>query len=632
MTISRSNPSDPGFLGPNHWRPCAPARVFACLLSLLSAACFLGSSAEAQNLQDSGLELPGVWAGQAGWGDYDDDGDMDLALIGEITTDGQCLRIARVLRNDSALLVEDVAQSQRLSGVYFGDLGWADYDSDGDLDLGIAGWGADGEESLRLYLNEEGGEPAERLLTFDISQVDETGEPNLKGVRYAALSWIDYDNDGDLDLIVSGMESIGTSLTHLYRNTDGTLQLDAPNSEAIINVHSGDLAWADYDSDGDLDLAISGENVTSNGGEPRITEIYVNNPVGTLTLDNDVTLPFDALVKGGALAWADYDSDGNADLAISGRDGAWNRALHLYRNRPAGTFSRDTDFALNRSQMIDGQIDWVDYDNDGDPDLAVSGRTIISAFEAEVYENRDGSVTGVSVEQNLEGLAGGVAVWGDYDNDGRVDLVTSGVDQAGESRTVLYSNLGITTINSAPEPPASLNPVEVTSTGALFRWSPGSDAESDAISYNIRVGTEEGSGDIVSASLEVGPGNVGVVTSYILRRSLPPDTYYWSVQSVDGAFARSAFSQIDPFVVGRFVSSDQQIRNLTESAMTWGDYDGDGDDDLAIMGRNRSGESQSLVYANEDGLLTLLESDIVSLEKGDLAWGDYDGDGDLDLK
>ena len=411
MTISRSNPSDPGFLGPNHWRPCAPVRALVCLLSLLSAACFLGSSAEAQNLQDSGLELPGVWAGQAGWGDYDDDGDMDLALIGEITIDGQCLRIARVLRNDSALLVEDVAQSQRLSGVYFGDLGWADYDSDGDLDLGVAGWDADGDESLRLYLNEEGGEPAERLLTFDISQVNEVGEPNLKGVRYAAVSWVDYDSDGDLDLIVSGMESIGTSLTHLYRNTDGTLELDAPNSEAIINVHSGDLAWADYDSDGDLDLAISGENVTTDGGIRRVTEFYVNNPVGTLTLDSSVSLPFGSLVKGGALAWADYDSDGNPDLAISGRDEIWNHALHLYRNRPAGTFSRDADFALNSSQMIDGQIDWVDYDNDGDPDLAVSGRTIISAFEAEVYENRNGSVTGVSVESGLEGLAGGVAVW-----------------------------------------------------------------------------------------------------------------------------------------------------------------------------------------------------------------------------
>ncbi|MFP6592763.1 MAG: hypothetical protein VCE12_19810, partial [Candidatus Latescibacterota bacterium] len=61
----------------------------------------------AQNLQDSGLSLPGVWAGEAAWGDYDDDGDADLILIGEtVETDGTCLRIARVLRNDNGLLVE----------------------------------------------------------------------------------------------------------------------------------------------------------------------------------------------------------------------------------------------------------------------------------------------------------------------------------------------------------------------------------------------------------------------------------------------------------------------------------------------------------------------------------------------
>ena len=634
MNFSRVDPVQyclGGLPTPRCVRLLSRARIWPIAVSLLTVV-IVSSQAQSQNLQDSGLELPGVWAGQAGWGDYDSDGDMDLALIGEVVADdGQCERIARVLRNDGALLAEDVTQSQRLTGVYFGDLGWADYDSDGDLDLAIAGWDDDGEESMRLYLNEEGTEPADRLLSFDISQVDGDGNSNFKGVRYAALSWVDYDTDGDLDLVVSGMEEIGTSLTHVYRNEDGALRLDELNSEAIINVHGGDLAWADYDSDGDLDLAISGENVIADGGIRRVTEFYVNDPLGTLTLDSGISLPFDSLVKGGSLAWSDYDSDGNPDLAISGHDEVWNRALQLYRNRPAGTFNRDTDFSLNAFQTVGGQLDWVDFDNDGDPDLAVSGRTIVSDYEAHVFENRNGSVTGVSIEQNLEGLAGGLALWADYDDDGRVDLVTSGVDESGESRTILYSNLGVTTINTAPNPPASLNPVEVTSTRALFSWSPGSDGESDAISYNIRIGTEAGAGDIVSASLSVGQGNAGFETSYVLSRSLAPDTYVWSVQSVDGTFTRSAFSQEDPFVVTRFVSSDQRIRDLRESAMSWGDYDDDGDIDLAIMGLNRSGEAQSLLYVNRGSTLTLVDADIVSLQEGDLAWGDYDGDGDLDL-
>ena len=133
-------------------------------------------SASAQNLQDSGLSLPGVWAGEAAWGDYDGDGDADLILIGEtVETDGTCLRIARVLRNDNGLLVEDVTQTGRLKGVYFGDAGWADYDSDGDLDLALAGWDEDGAESLRLYLSEPGADAGSRQLTLDLDQTDDFG-------------------------------------------------------------------------------------------------------------------------------------------------------------------------------------------------------------------------------------------------------------------------------------------------------------------------------------------------------------------------------------------------------------------------------------------------------------------------
>ena len=52
----------------------------------------------------------------------------------------------------------------------------------------------------------------------------------------------------------------------------------------------------------------------------------------------------------------------------------------------------------------------------------------------------------------------------------------------------------------------------------------------------------------------------------------------------------------------RFVSSDQLLRSLDESAMSWGDIDDDGDDDLAIMGKNRSGDAQTLVYFNRNGV------------------------------
>ena len=607
--------------------PLRRASAGALPLALLWSA-FSCPWAGAQKLQDSQLELPGVWAGQAAWGDYDGDGDPDLLLVGESQAGGQCLRIARVLRNDAGLLTEDVAQSQRLVGVYFGDAGWADYDGDGDLDVAIAGWDTEDLGSIRIYTNDTGLEGGGPLLTPDLAQVDDSGSSNFRGVRYADLSWIDFDRDGDLDLAVTGLEGNGTSLTHLYRNRGGLLLLDEANSEALVNVHNGDLAWADYDNDGDLDLALSGENVIPDN-VTRITEFYRNDPVGDLELD--VSVASAPRVKGGSLAWADYDNDGNLDLALSGRGDFWAVQLLLYRNRPAGTLGHDEGFTLNPFQTIDGQLAWVDYDNDGDQDLAVSGRTLLSDHRAQVFDNDGGTVTSGAVE-DLEGLAGGAAVWGDYDGDGRVDLLLSGVDQSGTRRTVLYGNRGVATPNREPSAPESLKPVQVTGTRALFSWTSGEDVESQALSYNIRIGTRPGEGDVLSASLPPGPGNAGLKTSYVLERSLSPDRYYWSVQSVDGGFARSPFSAEGSFLIEGLVSSDQSLRNLEEASMSWGDIDDDGDADLAVMGRNRSGEARTLVYVNEAGQLRLNPGpEITPLRNGDLAWGDFDNDGDLDL-
>ena len=616
-------------------------RKTGSLVSWLTAVALVAGSStavHAQNLQDSGVELPGVWAGDATWGDYDRDGDQDLVLIGEIRSDdGTCRRIARVMRNDDGLLVEDVSQSDRLVGVYFGEARWADTDGDGDLDIAIAGWDENGDESLRVYTNNQGASESDRLLTLDLNQINDDGSASLTGVRYADMAWGDPDRDGDLDLVVTGMSAGGTSLTRLYANDRGRLTQDEFNSEALLNVHNGDIAWADIDNDGDLDLSLSGENVIAASPPSAITEFYTNDPTGALTLEQGIDLGSDGLtgvsnqVKRGALSWSDFDGDGNLDLALSGRDVALNAVLKIFRNRPAGTLTEDGSFFLNRFQRVDGGAHWIDYDNDGDADLAVVGRTVLSNHQALVFENRDGELSGVSVEEDIEGLSGGPTVWGDYDGDGRADLLITGVDADGQRQSILYSSR-VSAANRAPEAPASLNEVTATSQRVLFSWSAGSDVESANLSYNVRIGTEPGDQDILSAEVPLGPGNAGLKSDYVLGSFLPPDTYFWSVQTVDGGLARSEFTAEGRFTVEQFVSSDQRLRSLDNSSMAWSDFDGDGDDDLALMGTNRSGEARTLLYANEEGTLSLhTDAGLLGLTKGDVAWADIDGDGDLDL-
>ena len=603
-----------------------PKYVYTLFLSF-----FLVATSQAQNLVDSEQDLPGVWAGDAAWGDYDNDGDLDLALMGEVFEGNQAQRVVRLFGNEEALLFEDQAMGQQLIGAYHGALAWGDYDGDGDLDLVVAGWDALDEESLRLYKNDF----VSRTLQLDRLQIDASGESSLDGVRYAALAWGDADNDGDIDLVVSGMNANGVSQTVFYRNSDGVLLRDETNSETLVNLHNGALAWGDYDGDGDLDLAVSGENVTSNGGLNAVSEFYKNDPTGTLELDGTM----DAVnAKGGALAWGDYDGDGNLDLAASGRpfglfDGSdWVGNITLYRNRPAGLLTVDNSLSLGATLRVADGLAWVDYDNDGDSDLAAVGRSILSNYRALVLANQGGRLSGVSAESNLVGLAGGSVDWVDYDDDGRADLLITGSDASGQRQTVLYNNQGPIARNAAPEPPQVLNAPTVTSSRVLFSWSAGSDLEGDQLSYNLRVGTEPGTGDIFSGTVATGPGNTGFKTNKALLRGLAPDQYYWSVQSVDAAFARSTWSQEQILNIGQFVSSDQNVRALQQSAMAWGDVDDDGDLDLAISGQNRSGDAQTLFYSNTGGSLQIdTEAGLPAIRSGDVAWGDYDSDGDLDI-
>ncbi|MEZ4679188.1 MAG: VCBS repeat-containing protein [Caldilineaceae bacterium] len=238
------------------------------------------------------------------------------------------------------------------------------------------------------------------------------------------MAWGDYDNDGDLDIVVSGLSyDVGLSgeRTDLYRNNgDGSFTRLAVG---LAGLSYSAVAWADYDRDGDLDLVVSGDELTVSA--PIRTVLYRNEGAqDALAPDPASATPrFTAVDAGlppmtdGDLAWGDYDGDGDPDLLLTGFINSTDSALYLYRNdaSPTATGAGDGGAPLfvrvaTLSPVSRGNVEWSDYDNDGDLDIVVAGNTNTGGRTA-IYRN-DGIVETLPQLQLVPFGIPGVS-WGD---------------------------------------------------------------------------------------------------------------------------------------------------------------------------------------------------------------------------
>lgn len=243
-------------------------------------------------------------------------------------------------------------------------------------------------------------------------------------------AWGDFDGDGLIDLYVANMSGANV----LYQNQGGALFADVTISSGTGDEASSfSPSWADYDEDGDLDLYVSNKNAPN--------RLYRNNGDGTFT---DVASS--AGVDGGtsysqAVAWADYDLDGNIDIFVANRY-AQN---FLFRNLGDGTFERaDSSAGFSGTGPHRGAA-WADYDDDGDLDLFIS----VNLGSNILYENQ-GNGTFIDVAPSLglddDGPGAGVA-WEDIDGDEDLDLFVANLG----ATNLLYVNEGGTFVEMAAE-------------------------------------------------------------------------------------------------------------------------------------------------------------------------------------
>ena len=205
------------------------------------------------------------------WTDYDGDGDIDLyvanyGLAGnfmwENRDDGTFLEVA-ALRN----LQGDNRDSRQADGTSFG-AHWADFDNDGDMDLfqteiSHPRYHKYGSDASSLRRNPGGAEPVFEIVTEEAGIVWDEGD-------YEA-SWVDYDNDGLLDLFISSC--YGLHYSRLYRQNPDHTFTDWTYFAGTWMMNAKSHAWADYDRDGDQDLLVCSR-------QPGLTMLLFRNDVG----------------------------------------------------------------------------------------------------------------------------------------------------------------------------------------------------------------------------------------------------------------------------------------------------------------------------------------------------------------
>jgi hypothetical protein len=222
----------------------------------------------------------------------------------------------------------------------------------------------------------------------------------------------DFDNDGLLDLVVTTMDP--TQAMAYYRNKgDGTFE-ERTKAAGLSKQYGGlNVVQADYDNDGHLDIFISRGAWLPYPVRPSLLR---NNGDGTFT---DVTRKAGLMdpVNSNCATWADYDNDGFLDLYVCNEKGP-NK---LYHNRGDGTFEEVAVQAgvAGKHAFCKGAV-WLDYDNDGYPDLFVN---YLESTPHLFHNNRDGTFTDVTEEMGIRGPRSGFACWAfDYNNDGWLDL------------------------------------------------------------------------------------------------------------------------------------------------------------------------------------------------------------------
>lgn len=457
-----------------------------------------------------------------------------------------------------------------------------DYDNDGDLDIIIMGLENSSVHQTLLYNNDGLGNFSLSSITFN------------DDYRNGQVEFIDYDNDNDLDIFITGLVQSGNFKSRLYQNNANVFsEIPFAFGGDIMN---NQFVWGDLDMDGDLDLLLMGNFAIMDD----FAYLYRNDGNSNFIEISQSFLP----LSQGVVLMADIDNDGDNDIVTGGLSlPSFNSFLKIYENN--GDFSfvsqvslegfvngdmelRDCDnnglidivkngstqignsskmylntgnFMFNENTSVNftpvgDQSNFVsaDYNGNGELDFLISGRlqpfTVLS-FSTSIFENSGNLSLTENIITGIPDNSFNAIEIGDFDNDNDVDVfvLRSDVSKTFTNQTTIQNTLPSTPLNLSSN---------VTESEVILNWNTSTDNESPEkqLTYNFYLGTASQTTDIVSPMSDIDTGYRKVVgignTQYknqAVLKNLPSGTYYWAVQAIDNQYEGSVFSAEQTFTI-----------------------------------------------------------------------------------
>ena len=254
----------------------------------------------------------------------------------------------------------------------------------------------------------------------------------------------DFDNDGYLDIVTSSWDP-SEPMKYLHNDANGRFTDYTARAGLAEQLGGLNIVQADFNSDGWTDIFVMRGAWLNDAGQMR-NSLLQNNGDGTFT---DVTHRAglaDPAYPTQTAAWGDYDNDGDVDVYVCNESEGFRFPSQLFRNNGDGTFSDVASQAgVTNSLYCKGSV-WGDYDNDGDLDLYASNL----GGDNRLYRNNgDGAFTDVAMKLGVQEPYFSFATWfWDYDNDGWLDLFVAGY--ASDIGNVAASYLGLAALDGSP--------------------------------------------------------------------------------------------------------------------------------------------------------------------------------------